>query len=126
MSDLDEEMPQPKRRKGVVNKSDHKKEKMEIARREGRECVNSRGNVVPARSTGPDFECRDKCTTNFNQDEKTNIIINVYSWGSKTEQDTFLMGLIERSDIKQKSATDDSLKNKTSCIEGLRKSKNMS
>lgn len=114
MSDLEEEMPQPKRRKGVVNKSDHKKEKMKIARREGREYVNSRGNVVPARSTGPDCECSDKCTTNFNQDEKNNIIININSRGSKTEQDTFLMGLIERSDIKQKSATDDSLKNKTS------------
>lgn len=107
-------MPQPKRRKGVVNKSDHKKEKMKIARREGREYVNSRGNVVPARSTGPDCEYRAQCTTKFNQDEKTNKIINDYSRGSKTQQDTFLMGLIERSDIKQKSATDDSLKNKTS------------
>lgn len=114
MSSSDDEMPQPKRQKGQVNKSDHKKEKRKIARREGREYVNSKGNVVPARSTGPDCECRDKCTTKFNQEEKTDIIMKLYSRGSKNEQDTFLMGLIERFDIKQKSATDDSLKKQTS------------
>lgn len=71
MSSSDEEMPLPKRQRGVVNKSNHKKEKKKIARREGKEYVNSRGNLVPAKSTGPDCECRQQCTSKFNEDEKT-------------------------------------------------------
>lgn len=113
MSSSDEEMPAPKRQK-YLNKSEHKKEKRKIARREGKEYVNKKGNVVPARSTGPDCRCKDNCTAEFNQEDKADIIMKLYSRGSKNEQDTFLMGLIERFDIKQKSATDDSLKKKTS------------
>lgn len=101
MSFTEDELPQPKRIKGVVNTESHKKEKMKIAKREVKEYVNTRGNLVPGKASGPDCECRDKCTFKFSVEEKNNIILNLYSRKSKSEQETILIGLIERYDIKR-------------------------
>lgn len=114
MSDTDEDLSQPKRRKGIINKSNYKKEVIKIARSQGKQYINSRGNVVPAKTTGPDCNCRDACTTKFSVQEKDDLILSLYGNRTKNEQDTYLMGNIERHEIVRKVAKDDSTKPKSS------------
>lgn len=94
--------PQPKRKKGVVRKDQHKKEKMRLSRLKGTEYRNSKGNLVAAKSTGPDCLCKKKCTEAFSALEKENLINSLYNGRPKNEQDTFLMGLIESKEVTRR------------------------
>lgn len=67
------------------------------ARIHGQEYIISRGNLVHARTTVPNR--RDK----FNAVEKTDLIIFLYSKETKDEQDTYLLGLIERFNVARKA-----------------------
>lgn len=82
MSSSEADMPHPTRKRGIVNKSEHKKEKMKIARREGKAYTNNKGTLVPAKTAGPDCECRGTCINKFREQEKSDIIINLYSRAS--------------------------------------------
>lgn len=91
MSSSSEDEPQPKRKKGVVNKSNYKNEKIKQARIHGKEYINIKGNLVNAKRTGPDCNFRDKCCAKFNLDEKNDLIIFLYSKDTKNERDTYLL-----------------------------------
>lgn len=99
MSDSDEEYVPPKGKKRQLHKEEHVREKEKIARRHGEEFVTSKGVLVQAKTTGPNCECKRKCTDSFSMEEKDNIIKSVYNGRPKNEQDTFLIGLIERFDV---------------------------
>lgn len=58
--------------------------------------------------------CRDKCTSNFTDEDRDDILKTVHNDKLKNEQDVYLMGLIERSDVKRVSAKEDSSKKKSS------------
>lgn len=96
MSDTSEFEESPvKKRKG----SGSIVEKMKQARRKGEEFVTTNGRLVVQKKTGPDCECRKMCTVAFSNVQKENIIKSVYSGRPKNEQDTYLIGLIERLDV---------------------------
>lgn len=99
MSDSECEENQPKRKKGKVNKHLHVREKEKMARRRGEEFVTKEGTLIEAKQTGPDCECRKVCTTNFSIENRESILKNLYSGRPKNEQDTFLIGLIDRFDV---------------------------
>lgn len=91
-----EESPVKKRR-GVGNAVS----KMKAARLSGEEFVTTYGRLVEQKTTGPDCDCRKKCTDNLTEEQKLKIIITVYSGRPKNERDTYLMGLIERCDVQR-------------------------
>lgn len=93
-SDLDN-TPVKRRGSGKVKICEKK------ARREGLEFVTSKGVLVEEKKTGPDCMCRKLCTDQFSIEEKEQIIKLVYSGKPKNESDTFLMGLINRSDVER-------------------------
>lgn len=100
MSDSDDsENIVPKGKKRQLHKEEHVREKEKIARLEGKEFVTSKGILVPAKSTGPSCECKHKCVDSFSLVEKANIINNLYNGRPKNEQDTSLIGYIEKHDV---------------------------
>ena len=109
-----EASPVPKRKKGIVNKDLHKKEQIKISRQKGTEYVNTQGNVVAAKTTGPDCLCRQKCTETFSDIEKENLIKLLYNGRPKNEQDTYLMGLIESKEVARRRPTNDESKQQSS------------
>lgn len=113
-SDEDLGILPPKRKKGCRNTCNYVKEKRKVARMKGEEYVNSVGNTVPAKKTGSDCKCKYKCCGQFSQEDKDNFIVSLYTKRTKTEQDTSLMGNIERFDVQRPKAGDDSKKKKKS------------
>ncbi|KAJ8950484.1 hypothetical protein NQ314_007871 [Rhamnusium bicolor] len=72
-----------------------KRNKIKIARLKGEKYVTLKGKVVGPRQTGPSCGCRNKCTDKFTDEEKANIISNLYNGRPKDEQDSYLQSLIE-------------------------------
>lgn len=81
---------------------------MQEARRKGEEFVTNKGRLVELKKTGPECNCKKKCTM-FDNNQRETILKTVYSGRPKNESDTFLMGLIERHDVsRHRPKTDES------------------
>lgn len=81
------------------------KVKEKRARERGLEFVTHKGLLVEAKVTGEDCACRRKCMEPFSAQEKLNILNVVYSGRPKNEKDTYLMGLIDRSNVARRIAS---------------------
>ncbi|PSN30404.1 hypothetical protein C0J52_22107 [Blattella germanica] len=91
------EIPQMKRRRrGTVRIEDQVK----LARDRGEEFITPKGLLlVEKKTTGPDCECRKKCTSLFSHEQRQNIVKCVYSGRPKNERDAYLMRFIQRHDV---------------------------
>ena len=70
-SDSEGSITEPRRKRSKFNKSQHIKEIEKSARQRGEEFVTSKGNLIEARVTGPNCDCRKKCMINLTIEEKT-------------------------------------------------------
>lgn len=95
MSESDD-MMSPSRKRRQPNSI---KQKEKLARQRGLEFVSHKGLLVEAKVTGVDCACRRKCMEPFSDKDKRDILNAVYSGRPKNEKDTFLMGLIDRSNV---------------------------
>lgn len=106
-----EDNGEPVRTKGKVNKHNHTKEFMKIARSKGEEFVTNTGLLVDAKKTGKDCTFRAKCMENFSPDERGEIIKNLYNGRPKNEKYVYLMGLIELHEVAKHRPINDNSKN---------------
>lgn len=74
---------------------------MKTARLKGQEFVTTKGRLVDRKQTGPDCNCRNMCSVHFSDEQKAKIINTVYNGRPKNEQDTYLIGLIERHEVER-------------------------
>lgn len=90
-----------KRKRGVRNKHLYKHEVQKLHRLHGETYTSSTtGRIVPAKSnTDSECTCKKRCTQKISPEEKQMILQSLYSGRPKNEQDTFLMGLINRSKV---------------------------
>lgn len=70
-----------------------------MIRQRGEEFLTSEGNLIEARVTGSNCDCRKKCMIYINVEEKNAIICVIYSGRPKNEIDIYLLGLIDRVDV---------------------------
>lgn len=92
-----------KRKKGVRHVSDYKKEVIKRSRLLGKEYVNTRGNVVMKKTnTDENCDCKEQCTSKYSFEDKLTIFTHLYDGKPKDQQDTYLMGLIESSEVKRR------------------------
>lgn len=113
-SDSEGSTTEPRRKRGKFNKSQHIKEIEKSARQRGEDFVTSKGNLIEARVTGPNCDCRKKCMVNLTIEEKNSIISAVYSGRPKNKRDTYLLGLIDRFDVHRHRALSSESKQNTS------------
>lgn len=74
---------------------------MKTARLKGEEFVTTTGRLVEEKKTGLDCDCRNMCTLAFSNEQKAHNIKSLYNGRPKNEQDTYLIGLIERNDVER-------------------------
>ncbi|KAG8178701.1 hypothetical protein JTE90_011627 [Oedothorax gibbosus] len=97
-----------KRIKGVRRPETYKFEVQKSKRLRGEEYVSvTTGTVVPAKSNNDrDCSCREMCTLMFSLQEREQCLNTLRGFKTKNDQDTFLMGLIDRkvpSRVRSKS-----------------------
>ena len=60
----------------------------------GLECMGTRGNIIPARTTGPPSECKEKCFEKVDDKLKMRILTTFNNMPDKARQDQYLSGLV--------------------------------
>ncbi|GBP78544.1 hypothetical protein EVAR_61676_1 [Eumeta japonica] len=105
----DDEINIPKKKKrGVRNSHLYKKEIQKTQRLWGQSYTStSTGRLIEAKSNKErDCKCIKKCTQQFSNIDRQAIMDTVYNGRPKNEQDTYLMSLIERSNIARRRQSD--------------------
>ncbi|KAK8401138.1 hypothetical protein O3P69_002712 [Scylla paramamosain] len=95
------EAPKEKKKR-TRNPENWKKEKRKRAILSGQPYVNTKGELVGPRAIGPDCNCKNKCFTAVNDENRNAIFNGYYSLNSYDEQNAYLYGLIRRHDIQRK------------------------
>ena len=60
----------------------------------GLECMGTKGNIIPARTTGPPCECKERCFEKVDDKRKMHILTTFNNMPDKTTQDQYLSGLV--------------------------------
>ena len=60
----------------------------------GLECMGTNGNIIPARTTGPPCECKERCFEKVDDKRKMHILTTFNNMPDKTTQDQYLSGLV--------------------------------
>ncbi|GBP40878.1 hypothetical protein EVAR_88939_1 [Eumeta japonica] len=84
-----------KKRRGVRNTEKYKHVVVKTAKIKGLPRVNHRGKDLPGRRTEETCRCPQKCFDGLSEDDKSGLIEQINSFGTKDEQDIYLQSMIE-------------------------------
>lgn len=106
-SNSSDDEPPRKRKRGVTNEVNYRRNVIRQARVKGEEYKNYKGNMVPRRSVPDEIlcHCPGKCSLSIDDETKNKIWNYFYGLETKNMQDTYLQTLIEVKEVKRRVKT---------------------